>query len=79
MVEKSAMTKSGKPNRKKQTLTQYQTLPVDGQTVSSQRIFEAIPLAIVSVDWNGQIQYMNRAAKALLGEPDPHLKLEEWP
>jgi PAS domain S-box-containing protein len=79
MVEKSAMTKSGKPNRKKQTLTQYQTLPVDGQTVSSQRIFEAIPLAIVSVDWNGQIQYMNKAAKALLGEPDPQLKLEEWP
>lgn len=77
MVEKSAMAKSGKSNRKKQTSIEYQTLPVEEQT-ASQKIFEAIPLAIVSVDWNGQIQYMNRAAKALLGEPDQQLKLEEW-
>jgi PAS domain S-box-containing protein len=79
MVEKSVMTKSGKSNRKKQTLTEYQSLPADAQMMSSQKIFEAIPLAIISVDWNGQIQYMNRAAKTLLGEPDPHLKLEDWP
>lgn len=78
MVEKSVMTKSGKSNRKKQPPTEFQTLPVDDQTVSSQKIFEAIPLAIVSIDWNGQIQYMNRAAKALLGESGQHLKLEEW-
>lgn len=78
MAEKSVMTKSGKSNQKKQTTTEYQTLPVDAQTIASQKIFEAIPLAIVSVDWKGQIQYMNRAAKSLLDEPDPHLKLEEW-
>jgi PAS domain S-box-containing protein len=79
MVEKSVMAKSGKSNRKKQTSTEYQPLAVDAQTMSSQKIFEAIPLAIISVDWNGQIQYMNKAAKALLGEPDSYLKLEEWP
>ena len=79
MVEKSVMAKSSKSNRKKQASTEYQPLAVDAQTMSSQKIFEAIPLAIISVDWNGQIQYMNRAAKVLLGEPDPYLKLEEWP
>ena len=78
MVEKSVMTKSGKSNQKKQAATTYQPLPLNGQTMASQKIFEAIPLAIVSVDWNGQIQYMNKAAKTLLGEPNPHLKLEEW-
>jgi PAS domain S-box-containing protein len=79
MVEKLVMTKSGKSNQKKQTTTKYLPLSVDGQTMVSQRIFEAIPLAIVSVNWQGQIQYMNRAAKALLGEPNLYLKLEEWP
>ena len=79
MVEKSVMAKSGKSNQKKQTTTEYEPLPVDAQMMASQRIFEAIPLAIVAVDWKGQIQYMNRAAKALLGEPNPYLKLEEWP
>jgi PAS domain S-box-containing protein len=81
MVEKSVMTKSGKTKQKKQTTTtaKYQSLPVDGQALASQKVFDALPLAIVSVDWNGQIQYLNRTAKSLLGEPDPYLKLEEWP
>jgi PAS domain S-box-containing protein len=79
MVEKSVMAKSGKSNQKKQAATKIQALPVDAQTMASQRIFEAIPFAIVSVDWKGQIQYMNKAAKALLGEPNSHLNLEEWP
>src|SRR5215216_7892323 len=80
MEEKSVMAKSGKVNQKKRTTTtKYQPDQVDPQTMASQKLFDAIPLAIVSVDWNGQIQYMNRAAKSLLGEPDPHLKLEEWP
>lgn len=79
MAEKSVMTKSGKSNQKKQTTTNYQPLPINSPTVASQKIFDAIPLALVSVDWNGQIQYMNRAARSLLGEPEPHLKLEEWP
>ena len=81
MVEKSVMTKSGKSNQKKQvtTTTKYQPLSVDGQTISSQKVFDALPLAIVSVDWKGQIQYMNKTAKSLLGEPDPGITLEEWP
>ena len=81
MVEKSVMTKSGKSNQKKQasTTTKYQRYPLDAQTIASQKIFEAIPLAIVSVDWQGQIQYMNKAAKSLLGEPEENLKLENWP
>jgi PAS domain S-box-containing protein len=79
MVEKLVMTKSGKSNQKKQTTTKYQPLPVDGQAIASQKAFDAIPLAIVSVDWKGQIQYMNKAAKSLLGEPDQQLQLEDWP
>ena len=81
MVEKLAMTKSGKSKQKKQPLptTTYEPGPVDGQVLASQKVFDAIPIAIVSVDWNGQIQYMNRAAKSLLGEPDKHLLLEAWP
>jgi len=81
MVEKLVMAKSDKSNQKKQTATttEYQPLPVDGQTVASQKVFDAIPLAIVSVDWNVQIQYMTRAVKSLLGEPEQLLKLEEWP
>jgi PAS domain S-box-containing protein len=80
MVEKSVMTKSGKSNQKKRptTTSTLQTLPVEGQPTASHKIFDAIPLAIVSVDWQGQIQYMNKAATALLGEPDSHLKLEDW-
>lgn len=81
MVEKSVMTKSGKSNQKKQTTTttKYPPLPVDGQAVASEKVFDAIPLAIVSVDWNGHIQYINRAAKSLLGEPAQNLTLEDWP
>jgi len=80
MEEKSVMAKSGKVNQKKQTTTtKYQPAQFDPQTTASQKLFDAIPLAIVSVDWNGQIQYMNRAAKSLLGEPEKKIKLEEWP
>jgi PAS domain S-box-containing protein len=81
MVEKSVMAKSVKSNQKKKAAptTEYDSSAVDAQIMASQKVFDAIPLAIVSVDWNGQIQYMNRAAKSLLGEPDPHLKLEQWP
>ena len=80
MAEKSVMTKSGKSSQKKQveTTTTYQSLAADAQMIASQKVFDALPLAIISVDWKGQIQYMNRAAKSLLGETDPNLKLEEW-
>ena len=78
MVEKSVMTKSGKSNRKKHvaTTTKYQLLPVDAQTIASQKVFDALPLGIISVDWKGQIQYMNRAARTLLGEPAQTLSLK---
>jgi PAS domain S-box-containing protein len=80
MEEKLVMAKSGKVNQKKQTpTTKYQPAELDQQTVASQKLFDAIPLAIVSVDWDGQIQYMNRTAQSLLGEPDKKIKLEEWP
>src|SRR5574342_445497 len=80
MEEKSVMVKSGKVKQKKRPTTiKYQPPQVDPQTMASQKLFDAIPLAIVSVDWNGQIQYMNKAARSLLGEPDKKMKLEEWP
>jgi len=80
MEEKLVMAKSGKVNQKKQIpTTKYQPAQVDPQMLASQKLFDAIPLAIVSVDWNGHIQYMNRAAQSLLGEPDKKIKLEEWP
>ena len=79
MVEKSIMTKSGKSKQNKRAATTYEPVPADAQTIASQKVFDAIPLAIVSVDWKGHIQYMNRAAKSLLGEPGPQLKLEDWP
>src|SRR5215212_9424784 len=80
MAEKSVMAKSVKSNQKKKAVptTEYQSSPVDVQTMASQKVFDAIPLAILSVDWNGQIPYMNRAAKSLLGEPEPRLELEDW-
>src|SRR5262245_41782555 len=79
MEEKSVMTKSGKVSKKKQTTDEYQLTHTAPETRGSQRLFDAIPLAVVSVDWNGRIQYMNKAAKSLLGEPGEHFKLEEWP
>jgi PAS domain S-box-containing protein len=81
MVEKSVMTKSGKSKQKKQAVppTTYEPAPIDTQIIASQKVFDAIPLAIVSVNWKGQIQYMNRAAKDLLGEPNFTFPLEEWP
>ena len=81
MVEKSVMTKPGKSTQGKKQVpptTKIQPVPVDTQTIASQRVFDAIPLAIVSVDWKGQIQYMNQTAKSLLGGPKDNLPLEEW-
>ena len=78
MEEKSVMTKSGKVNKKKQTTVEYQLMAASPEAIASQRLFDAIPLAIVSVDWNGRIQYMNQAAKSILGEPDKQFTLEDW-
>lgn len=81
MEEKSLMTRSGKstPKKRKSNTTPPALISLDQQPIPSQKVFDAIPLAIVSVDWKGQVQYMNRAAKAMLGEPAGTLKLEEWP
>jgi len=79
MEEKSVMTKSGKVSRKKQTTTEYQPAHINPQVMASQKLFDAIPLAVVSVDWEGYIQYMNKAAKSLFDEPYERFKLEEWP
>src|SRR5215813_9794072 len=79
MEEKSVMTKSGKGNRKKQITNKYQIAEIDEKILTFQKLFDAIPLAIVSVDWEGHIQYLNKAAKSLLGEQSDPIKLEEWP
>ena len=79
MEEKSVMAKSGKVNQKKRKITtKYPSEPFDPQMMASQKLFDVIPLGIVSVDWQGQIKYMNKAARSLLGEPDKSIKLEEW-
>jgi PAS domain S-box-containing protein len=79
MEEKSIMTKSGRLAQRKKTSTKSVLASVEPQTMLSEKVFDAIPLAIIGVDWKGQIQYMNWAAKSLLGELDRDLKLEEWP
>jgi PAS domain S-box-containing protein len=81
MDEKSVMTKSDKSKQKKRaaSTTTYESVPVDAQIIASQKVFDAIPLAIVSVNWKGEIQYLNRAAKDLLDEPGSDLPLEGWP
>lgn len=81
MEEKSIMTKSGKPTPKKRkpNTTPPRSVSVEPQMIPSSKVFDAIPLAIISVDWQGQIQYMNRVAKSMLDEPDGFLRLEDWP
>ena len=74
------MTKTGKSKEKRRvTTTKFEPAPLDAQMIASQRVFDALPWAIISVDWNGQVQYMNRSAKSLLGEPKSSLSLEDWP
>jgi PAS domain S-box-containing protein len=80
MQEKSIMTRSQKLNPKKKKLSTSKSISSnDHQILPSEKVFDAIPLGIISVNWKGQIQYMNRIAKTMLGEPDEHLKLEDWP
>lgn len=81
MEEKSLRTRSDKLTQRKRNSNKTKTLlkPVEQAIVPSEKVFDAIPLAIISVDWNGRIQYMNRTAKLLLAEPDPEVKLEAWP
>ncbi|MGZ9234035.1 MAG: PAS domain S-box protein [Anaerolineales bacterium] len=80
MEEKSIMSRSDKLKTKKRTSNTTKDLltTADQQMIPSEKVFDAIPLAIISVDWKGRIQYMNRVARAMLGEPDKHLGLENW-
>jgi PAS domain S-box-containing protein len=79
--EKPILKKTGKPIRKKRTAgkTNYQAAPDHKETTQFQKLLNAFPLAVVGVDLHGKIQFMNRKSKALLGEPDPSLNLEDWP
>lgn len=81
MEEKSVMSKLRKPGSKRQTQNIVKLAPVNLNQgiLYSQKIFDAIPFGIISVDSSGKIQYMNREAKLLLGEPDATLLLEDWP
>ncbi len=81
MEEKSIMARSDKPTPKKRkpNIPNPLLVSLEEQMIPSKKVFDAIPLAIVSVDWKGQIQYMNKTAESMLGKPDKSLKLEEWP
>ncbi|HSA99563.1 MAG TPA: PAS domain S-box protein [Anaerolineales bacterium] len=81
MEEKSIMAKSGKPipKKRKPNTTAPLLVNVEQELIPSRKVFDAIPLAIVSVDWKGEIQYMNKVARSMLGEPAGPLQLEDWP
>jgi PAS domain S-box-containing protein len=80
MEEKSIMTKSGRSTQRKRTANTNKSLLENPQhPLPSEKVFDAVPMAILSVDEQGQIQYMNRAATSLLGQADKRLKLEDWP
>ena len=81
MEEKSVLKKSGKSVRKKRTADTARDKAVFNhkQISQLQRALDSLPVAIVLVDLNGDIQYMDKTAKTLLGEPNKPLKLEDWP
>ena len=81
MEEKSVLKKSGKSVRKKRTAdTARDTAVFNHKQISQlQKALDSLPVAIVLVDLNGDIQYMDKTAKTLLGEPNKPLKLEDWP
>lgn len=49
------------------------------QALQLANIFDTLPEAMIITDQDGRIQGINRAALALLGEPDPNLELQDWP
>jgi PAS domain S-box-containing protein len=80
MEEKSIMTEAGKSTHRKKNSNTEKSLIFDmQQSLPSEKVFDAIPIAIISVDWEGKIQSMNRAAIAMLGEPAGDLHPSEWP
>lgn len=53
------------------------TIPVQPEHL--QKLFDALPTAVIFVDAKGRIQFMNKAAYDFLGKPPKSLKLENWP
>lgn len=80
MEEKSVMTKADKtiPKKRKQNTTSALLVNVEQEMIPSRKVFDAIPLAIVSVDWQGKIQYMNKVARSMLGTSPELLLPEDW-
>lgn len=81
MEEKSVMAKADKtiPKKRKSNTTSALLVHVEQEMIPSRKVFDALPLAIVSVDWQGKIQYMNKAARSMLGKPAEPLRPEDWP
>jgi PAS domain S-box-containing protein len=79
--EKSILKKAGKSTPKKRTtnMTKRQVMSDLDQTTQFHKFMNAFPVAVVLVGLNGSIQFMNEKAKALLGEAESSLKLEDWP
>ncbi|HEX2996322.1 MAG TPA: PAS domain S-box protein [Anaerolineales bacterium] len=74
------MTKADKtiPKKRKQNTTSALLVNVEQEMIPSRKVFDAIPLAIVSVDWQGKIQYMNKVARSMLGTSPELLLPEDW-
>jgi hypothetical protein len=56
MEDKSLMTRSDKltPKRKKSNIAPSPLIGLEQQMAPPQKVFDAIPLAVISVDWKGQ-------------------------
>jgi PAS domain S-box-containing protein len=80
VAEKSILKKSGKSGRKPRITDIRSKAALNRKQIAQlQRALDAFPVAIVLVDLNGNIQYMDQTARMLLGEPNKRLKLEDWP
>src|SRR5512138_2262051 len=80
MEEKLVMAKADKtiPQKRKSNTTSALLANVEQEVIPSRKVFDALPLAIVSVDWQGKIQYMNKTARSMLGTPAEPLRPEDW-
>ena len=81
MEEKSVMSKLKKLSSKRQMQEIVNLTPVNlnQESMYPHEIYDSVPFGVISVDSLGRIQYMNRVAKLLLGEPDQTLLPAQWP
>ena len=81
MEEKSVMSKLKKLSSKRQMQEIVKLTPVNlnKESTYTHEIYDLVPFGVISVDSLGKIQYMNRVAKLLLGEPDQTLLPAQWP